>query len=70
MKKIEKNLYEIRVSISNKIIRSFYFHLVDNKYYIMNGFVKKTQKTPKREIDRAREIRERILEVLKDKKEE
>lgn len=70
VKKVEKNLYEIRVHTPGKIIRSFYFQLVENKYYILNSFVKKSQKTPRQEIDKAVRIRERISKEINDKKKE
>ena len=50
VKKLERNLYEIRSKQGSNIQRSIYFHWENNKYVITHGFTKKTQKTPKREI--------------------
>ncbi|MDP1743415.1 MAG: type II toxin-antitoxin system RelE/ParE family toxin [Candidatus Amesbacteria bacterium] len=46
-----KNLFELRTS-GKSPIRLFYTHF-QNKFYILHGFVKKTNKTPIREIDYA-----------------
>lgn len=61
VKKIEKNLYEIRIKFSSNIQRVFYFQEVDNQYVITHGFSKKTQKTPVKEIERARRLRNKYL---------
>lgn len=36
---------------SNNISRIFYFFYCDNKIIMTNGFIKKTNKTPKKEIE-------------------
>ncbi len=55
-----KGLYEVRSNISNKRISRVIFIIVDNYMVLLNGFIKKTQKTPQNEIDlalkRAKEI--------------
>lgn len=54
-------LYEVRSNISSKRIARVLFIIVDNYMVLLNGFIKKTQKTPKAEIDlalkRAKEIK-------------
>lgn len=54
-KKIEGyiNLLEVRSKFSSDIIRALYFHSSNGKYVITHGFVKKGQKTPLKEIDKA-----------------
>lgn len=52
-------LYEIRARLGNNIQRAIYFHLKNNKYVITHGFTKKTQKTPKPEIDKANRIKKK-----------
>ena len=52
-KPICKGLFELRIKFSNDIARVFYFFYSGKKIVITNGFVKKTQKTPKSEIDLA-----------------
>lgn len=49
VKHIEKELYELRPLRD----RFFFFYKHENKYIILNHFVKKTQKTPKKEIEKA-----------------
>ncbi|WP_161879721.1 type II toxin-antitoxin system RelE/ParE family toxin [Alkalibacterium sp. MB6] len=57
IKKLEKDLYEIRSIQGSDIQRAIYFQIKDDYYYITHGFTKKTQKTPKREINKARNVR-------------
>ena len=47
-KKLAKKLYELRVP-GKVAVRIFYMYL-NNKYYLLHAFKKKTQKTPRREI--------------------
>ena len=53
-----KGLYEIRVEVGNNIYRIFSFFDKGNLIVLGNAFQKKTQKTPKREIDKALRIME------------
>ncbi|MBP9566574.1 MAG: type II toxin-antitoxin system RelE/ParE family toxin [Sulfurospirillum sp.] len=46
-------LYEVRSSISDKRIARIIFTIIDHYMVLLNGFVKKTQQTPKEEIDLA-----------------
>lgn len=50
-------LYEIRVQIGNNIFRIFCFFDEGKLVVLTNGFQKKTQKTPKREIEKALKIK-------------
>jgi phage-related protein len=50
-------LYEIRVQHGSNIFRIFCFFDKDKLVVLANGFQKKSQKTPKREIDRALKIK-------------
>ena len=52
-----KGLYEIRVEVSSNIFRIFAFFDEGNLVVLGNGFQKKTQKTPKREIEKALKIK-------------
>jgi len=54
----ETDLYEVRVHVGNNIFRIFCFFDKGNLVIIMNGFQKKTQKTPKEEIKKALKIKE------------
>lgn len=53
-KPIGDGLFELRIKFSSDISRIFYFFVVDNKIVLTNGFIKKTMKTPSREIELAR----------------
>jgi phage-related protein len=50
-------LYEIRVQSGNDILRIFCFFDQGQLVVLANGFQKKTQKTPKQEIDKALKIK-------------
>ncbi len=50
-------LYEIRVEVGNNIFRIFSFFDEGNLVILLNGFQKKTQKTPTGEIDLAEKIK-------------
>ena len=51
-------LYEIRVKQGSDIFRIFCFFDQRQSVILMNGFRKKTQKTPKKEINKALQIKE------------
>ncbi|MBL0026498.1 MAG: type II toxin-antitoxin system RelE/ParE family toxin [Saprospiraceae bacterium] len=50
---LEKNLFYLRVKQGSNIFRIFFCYDEDKIVVIMNGFTKKTQKTPTKEIDKA-----------------
>ena len=50
-------LYEIRVQLGNNIFRIFCFFDEGKLVVVTNGFQKKTQKTPKKEIEKALKIK-------------
>ena len=58
----ETDLYAIRVTFGNNIFRIFCFFDKDRLVIIINGFQKKTQKTPKTEIDRALRLKQDYYE--------
>lgn len=52
IKKIDKEIWELR-PIRDRIL----FAIVkEEKFFILNYFIKKTQKTPKKEIDKAKRL--------------
>lgn len=53
-----KGLYEIRVEVGNNIYRIFSFFDKGNLVALGNAFQKKTQKTPKQEVEKAIKIME------------
>jgi len=46
-----KGLFELRTKFSSDITRIFYFTYDKNKFVLLHGFVKKTNKTPERELE-------------------
>ena len=54
-------IFELRAKLSSNITRVLYFFYVGKKIILTNGFVKKTQKTPTREIDIAKKYRDDYL---------
>ena len=52
-KSLKDGLFELRVQQSNNISRIFYFFFDGQKIVMTNGFIKKTQKTPQAEPDKA-----------------
>jgi len=53
-KSIEKGLFEIRAKGKEGIGRAFYCTMKGKRIVILHGFIKKSQKTPKKELDIAR----------------
>ena len=62
VKKIDSEINEIRSKVSSNIQRALYFHVKNNQYIITHGFTKKTQKTPIKEIERAKQIKREFEE--------
>jgi phage-related protein len=56
-KHLEDGIFELRISFENRISRSFYFYESEKQIIFTHGFVKKEQKTPKSEIEKAKFIR-------------
>lgn len=56
-KSLGDGIFELRAKQGSDISRVLYFFVVGRKIILTNGFVKKTQKTPVREIERAKRYR-------------
>lgn len=52
-------LWEIRVKVGSDIFRVFSFFDDGNLIILINGFQKKTQKTPKKQIKKAEKLKKR-----------
>ena len=57
LRHVEDGIYEVRVKLGSNIYRAFGFFDGNKLVIVLNGFVKKTQKTPRTEIKRAIKIR-------------
>ena len=75
MKLIEEGLYELRIEYQSNIYRIFFCFDEGRIVILFNGFQKKTEKTPKKEIEKAkilflmRNLEQKVLpNVRKQKK--
>lgn len=46
-------MYEVRSNISDRRIARVLFVLIGNRMVLLHGFIKKAQKTPRRDLDLA-----------------
>lgn len=63
-KHIEDGIFEIRCKVGSDICRVLYFFYYNKKIILTNGFVKKSQKTPKKEIYLAKKRRFEFIERM------
>lgn len=66
VKKLENNLFEIRCEIDGIFPRTLFFKFKkdvnkDDYYIITNSFLKKTNRIPKKELDKAKKRRALLL---------
>lgn len=61
-------IFEVRVEVASDIYRVFSFFDQGNLIILINGFQKKTQKTPKNEILLAEKIKNRYFDEQKDRR--
>ena len=64
---LRDKIYELRFKISNKQVRILYFFAPNKKIIITNAFIKKTDKVPENEIERAIRYRHDYLVKLGEK---
>lgn len=57
-KHLEDGIFEIRGKVGSDISRVLYFFWYGGKIILTNGFIKKTQKTPAKEMNRAKDYRQ------------
>ena len=65
VKYIREGVYEIRASHDGNIYRAFFIFDEGNIVMLLNGFQKKSQKTPSKEIKRAIELKHEYYEGKK-----
>jgi phage-related protein len=66
VKHIRGKLFEIRAKGKDGIARVFYFTMTGQRIVLLHGFMKKTQKTPKKELETAVVRMKEILEAQND----
>ena len=57
-KHLDDGIFELRMQVATNSARILYFFYVDRKIILTNGFIKKTNKLPKSELDKAKRYRE------------
>lgn len=62
-----KGLFEIRIEYNSNIFRIFCCFDKGKLVVLLNGFKKKTQKTPKKEIEKAMKLMQEYFRQKKDK---
>ena len=60
-KHIVDGIFELRAKVGSNISRVLYFFVVGKKIVVTNGFIKKTQKTPKNEIEHEKKYRNEFI---------
>ena len=63
-KHLDDGIFELRGKVGSDISRVLYYFYYNKKIILTNGFIKKTQKTPKTEIDKAKKYRSDYLERI------
>ena len=61
-KHLTDGIFELRAKVGSNATRVLYFFYVNRHIILTNGFVKKTQKTPAGEIEKAKRYRADYLE--------
>lgn len=61
-KHLSEGIYELRAKVGSDATRILYFFYVGGNIVLTNGFVKKTQKTPSKEIEKAKKYRADYLQ--------
>lgn len=60
-KHLSEGIFELRAKIGSDITRVMYFFYIDRRVILTNGFVKKTKKTPLKELEKAKKYRQDYL---------
>lgn len=61
-KYLGENIFELRAKQGSDISRVMYFFVVGRRVILTNGFIKKTQKTPRAELEKAIRYRSEFLD--------
>jgi phage-related protein len=61
VKKLDGKLWEVRVDFDRSAYRAIYVTVHERRFVILHGFVKKQQKTPRRELAAAQRLLEQFL---------
>ena len=61
-KPLEDGIFELRAKLGSDITRILNYFFYEGRIILTHGFTKKTQKTPRNEIERAKKYRKEFLE--------
>jgi len=61
VRKLDKDLWEVRSDISDKRISRIFFTISENKMILLHAIIKKSQKTPKEDLELAKKRRDLVL---------
>jgi phage-related protein len=61
-KYLEDGIFELRVILPGKTSRCLYYYEINKKIIFTHGFIKKSKKTPRNEIEKAKLIRHKLRE--------
>ena len=67
-KHLSEGIFELRAKVGSDITRVLYFFYVGQNVILTNGFIKKANKTPTKEIDKAKKYRTDYLRRKGEKK--
>lgn len=65
-KKLTEAIFELRIQAEGNHARILYFFVKGQTIILTNGFIKKTQKTPRHELDKADRYRKQYLASSND----
>jgi len=68
-KHLDDGIFELRCKLGSNLTRALFFFYIEGKIIITNGFVKKTPKTPPKEILLAKTRREDYLHRKREENE-
>ena len=60
-KPLQNGIFELRIKVGSEITRILFFFVIGNKAVLTHGFIKKSERTPSSEIERAIRYREEYL---------
>jgi len=58
--KLDKDLWEVRTNLPNGVSRVF-FKIWKKNMVLLHGIIKKTQKTPKQDLDHAKKQKDKVM---------
>lgn len=61
-KRLADGIFEVRGKVGSDISRVLYFFYYGGRIILTNGFIKKTQKTPRNELEKAKLCRKDFME--------